>query len=76
MMILWTLLGIFVGWPLLVWGFYFLFEARNDTSGDGGLAFLFIGLLPWIVPVLAVGMVWDHIKEAKKRFKEDMEKNK
>lgn len=39
-------------WSVGCIAFYFLLEAKHDASGDGGLAFMFLGLLPYIWPWL------------------------
>lgn len=45
----------FVGWL----GFFFLFEAKHDASGDGGLAYLFLSLLPLVGPWMLAHEAYD-----------------
>lgn len=52
MIIIFYVLGGMVLWTVGWLAFYFLLEARHDASGDGGLAFGAIALLPWLAPYL------------------------
>lgn len=44
---------IWIVYPISVITYYLKFEAKSDTSGDGGLAFLFLASIPWL-PVITI----------------------
>lgn len=39
-------------WTLIVLGIYFFGYSRHDSSGDAGLGFMLMAVLPWIAPYL------------------------
>lgn len=45
-------------WTLIVLAIYFALYGRRDTSGDMGLGFMLMAILPWIAPYLA----YKHLK--------------
>ena len=52
-------LAFAVAWTVGWLAFYFVFEAKHDGSGDGGLAYMFISSLSWIWPWLLYSILRD-----------------
>ena len=62
LVILLTVVLVPVVWFIASVAFYYGFVAKNDASGDAGLAFMVIALLPVLPFVMLAGLIYSNVK--------------
>lgn len=56
-------------WSMVILAIYFALYSRHDSSGDQGLGFGFLAILPWIAPYFAfqkLKAIWRRYRQPRK----------